>query len=524
MGSARATGPTDPNATGGQATTGASVLRGGAWLAVSQNLPQLYTLALSVIAARFLGPDQMGRQSFIAFAALAVTLVLTSSLFVALMRYVGETVGRGRPEAARGLLLWAWKIEGALAVVAAAVFLAIALAGATPQGAWALAGAVCALGVMHTVPTAVLVGLQRFREASIAGLVTGALGIGATAAVLAAGGGITGMFAVEAVAGAANLVWTGLLARRRIELVAPHAQSSPMLQRLVARYALISGIGVLLELVVTRRSEVFFLNRSSTDSEIAFYSIAFAAVTAFVQIPRSFASAVSPAFATLHGAGAPDRMRDGFWRGLRLLTLFTMPALALSLVLGPRLIELVYGSDFSGAGTPLLIMLAAFPVIPAVSLCNALLAGLARVRVPLMANAFAAAVDVGLAALLVPRLDAVGAAIANTSGALVYGGIVGVNAGRLVVPVDLDLRSLFVGVVATAVAAAAGWAVVAQVDGFAGLCAAFVVVVVLYLAGARALRIIPHRDEQWLEGALGRRFGPVAGRACRPFTASAHDA
>jgi hypothetical protein len=51
-----------------------------------------------------------------------------------------------------------------------------------------------------------------------------------------------------------------------------------------------------------------------------------------------------------------------------------------------------------------------------------------------------------------------------------------------------------------------------------------VVVVVLYLAGARALRIIPHRDEQWLEGALGRRFGPVAGRACRPFTASAHDA
>jgi O-antigen/teichoic acid export membrane protein len=524
MGSSQAPESIDPNAVGGHGTTGASVLRGGVWLAVSQNLPQLYTLALSVIAARFLGPDQMGRQSYIAFVALAVTMVLTSSLFVALMRYVGETVGRGEPEAARGLLLWAWKIEGALAVAAAAVFVGLAAAGATPRGAWALAGAVCALGVMHAVPTAVLVGLQRFREASIAGLVTGAFGVGATTAVLAAGGGITGMFAVEAVAGAANLVWTGLLARRRMELVAPRTQSSPTLQRLVARFALISGIGVLLELIVTRRSEVFFLGRSSTDAEIAYYSIAFAAMTAFVQIPRSLASSVSPAFATLHGAGARDRMRDGFWRGLRLLTLFTMPALALSLVLGPRLIELVYGSEFSGAGTPLLIMLAGFPVIPAISLCNALLAGLARVRLPLIANGVAAAVDVGLAAALVPRLDAVGAAIANTSGALVYGGIVGVSAARLVVPVDLDLRSLVEGAVAAGLATAAGFAVVEEVGGFAGFCAACLVVVVLYLIAARALRIIPHRDEQWLEGALGRRFGPVVGRAFRPFTASPRDA
>jgi O-antigen/teichoic acid export membrane protein len=141
-----------------------------------------------------------------------------------------------------------------------------------------------------------------------------------------------------------------------------------------------------------------------------------------------------------------------------------------------------------------------------------------------MANAAAAVVDVGLAAVLVPRLDAVGAAIANSSGALVYGGIVGVNASRLVLPVDLDLRSLVAGTFAAGLATAAGWAVVARVDGFAGFCAAFVVVVVLYLAVARTLRIIPHRDEQWLEGAVGRRFGPLAGRACKPFTASPRDA
>ena len=187
------------------ATTSRSVLRGGAWYAASSGIPQIYTAITSIVAARFLGKDDFGQQSFIALNAILLSTLFSSSMFVAVMRYVGETVGAGRPELLRGLLRWAWRIEGVAALVAAAILIGVAAAGGEPTDAWALAGIVSALAILHTVPTAVLVGLQRFRQASVVGLTTGFVSTIATALVLWAGGGITGMFAVEAVVAVANL-------------------------------------------------------------------------------------------------------------------------------------------------------------------------------------------------------------------------------------------------------------------------------------------------------------------------------
>jgi len=68
------------------ATTGRSVLRGGFWYTASRVVPQLYTLAISIVAARFLGPGGMGRQSFIAFVELSLVALLSNGIFFALMR------------------------------------------------------------------------------------------------------------------------------------------------------------------------------------------------------------------------------------------------------------------------------------------------------------------------------------------------------------------------------------------------------------------------------------------------------
>src|SRR6266516_369552 len=75
------------------ATTGATVLSGGAWKAASLTLPQLYALVQSIVAARFLGPSGMGVQSFIAFTEISVVNLLTVGLSNSLMRYIGERLG-----------------------------------------------------------------------------------------------------------------------------------------------------------------------------------------------------------------------------------------------------------------------------------------------------------------------------------------------------------------------------------------------------------------------------------------------
>jgi O-antigen/teichoic acid export membrane protein len=500
---------------GATATTGASVLRGGTWYALSLFLPQAYTLAVSVIAARFLGPDGMGRQSYIAFIAVSVTALCAAPISLALTRYVSESIGRGRPGVALGLLSLAWKIEAALALLALLGFIGAAIGGASPRGAWMFAGAVCAIGVVHTIPSAVLIGLQRFREASIAGLITGPIGLAATTAVLAAGGGITGMFAVEAAVGSVNLIWTSLLAKRRLQLMDAKRERAPDVQRQASRYTLILAIDVVLEIIVARRSEVFFLQRYSTASQIAFYSIAFAAVMALTQIPRALASSAMPAFATLHGAGERDRIRSSFSRGQRLLLLATMPVLALSLVGAPRLLELVYGSDYSGTRGPVLVLLLGMAIIPATALSNAVLAGFAHARAPVIASAAAAVVDIGLALLLIPSLHAVGAAIANVGGVLTYGVIVNVQAARLTGRVTLEPGALVRGAVAAALAGVAGWVLIHEVSGLIGLVAALAVVLVVYAGLARVLRILPGSDASWLESALGDRLPGGVGRVLR---------
>src|SRR5439155_23022199 len=79
--------PAGPDAAA--ATTGASVLAGGIWKTASTLVPQLYVLAQSIAAARFLGPRGMGLQSFIAFAEIAIVTAASSGFSIALMRYIG---------------------------------------------------------------------------------------------------------------------------------------------------------------------------------------------------------------------------------------------------------------------------------------------------------------------------------------------------------------------------------------------------------------------------------------------------
>jgi O-antigen/teichoic acid export membrane protein len=502
-----------------RATTGRSVLSGGLWYVASNAIPQLYTLVVSIVAARFLGPDGMGRQSFIAYVSITLTNVLASSMFLALMRYIGETRGRGRSELLPALVRWAWRVEAVAALLGGGILAAGAALGASPQGAWAFAAVVTVVGVLHTVPTAVLIGQQRFRQAAVVGLVTGFVGTLAVTVVLWQGGGITGMFATEAVVGVLNLFWTSTLARRSLarEKTAPSETVDPLdsleLRRRTGRFALLSALGLVLELVVGTRSEFFFLAHYSTDAQIAFYSIAFSAVAALRLIPRALAGSTTPAFATLYGAGAHERIRTGYSRSLRLLTVATLPLTAAALALGPELIEEVYGRNYAGAGRPVQILLVVFPVVALSSQANALLSGLGRIRTPLVANAIGAVADLGLAWLLVPSLDANGAAIANAAGQGMYAVVVLV-AGARIVKVRWRPWALVRNAAAATASGLAGWAVLQQLDGFTGLMAAAGAVTAVYALLAIVLRVLPRDDADWLEEAVGGRVVMTVCRLC----------
>jgi len=511
--------PPDASAAGAaEATTGASLLAGSAWATAARVIPQLYTLVISVAAGRILGTELFGRQSFIAFVSLSVVLLLTAGLPVALMRYVGESLGRGDGAAVRGLVAWAWRIEFVAALIGAGCLAGAALLGADPGGAWLLAAAAAAAGILHAVPSALLIGAQRWRAASVVGIVSGLVGAAATIAVLAAGGGITGMFAVEAAVSVVNLGITSRLARGALAGLGANpapASRAVEIRGEAGRYALLASAGVLVTLVVWRRSEVFFLERFSTDAEIAFYSVAFAAFMALAQFPAAISSVVSPAVATLYGAGADERIRLGYERALRLLLLLALPLTAGALTLGPAALRLAYGDEFSEAGTVFLILAAWFPVFPLVNMSRGVLTGVGRVKVPLVVGAVAAAVDVGLALALTPSRGAIGAAIANVGAQLAAALPLLVYTARVVGSTGWRPWPLWRILVASLLAGAAAWAVVALEDGPVGVAAAALLGAAVLGLVALILRVLDPDDAAWLEQAAGRRLGGGVGRLCR---------
>jgi O-antigen/teichoic acid export membrane protein len=502
------------------AAGGDSVVAGGVWNSASRLIPQLYVLAISVAGARFLGAEAFGRQSYISFVELSLVLFLTGGLSVAAVRFIGDSLGRGQSAPLARLVTWAWRAEAVAAAVGGGVLVAAALAGADPQAAWVFAAVACAMGVLHSVPSALLVGMQRWRDASIVGLITGALATVAMVAVLAAGGGITGMFVVEAVISALNLIWTTVLARRAMARFAPwrsermDGEAWRALRARVWRYALPASYGVLLTLVVWRRSEFFFLDRYSTDTQIALYSVVFAVVAALTQFPEAIGAVALPAVATLSGAGEADRIRAGFARGLRMVALVALPITAIALALGPRLLKLLFGPDFAGTAPVLLIMLAPFPLIPLLSLSRSVLGGLGKLRFPLAAETLAAAVNISLAFALVADHGAVGAAVANIAAQLTAAGLVLAYALWRIGAVDWRPHELWRAGVAAVASGLAGWAGVSALEGLWGLVLGAILAFGSFAALAIALKILPEDDAAWLNEAAGPRLRGFVGTVC----------
>jgi O-antigen/teichoic acid export membrane protein len=262
---------------------------------------------------------------------------------------------------------------------------------------------------------------------------------------------------------------------------------------------------VIISFVVWRRSELFVLQHYSTDAQIAFYSIAFAAISGLSKLPETVETVSMPAVANLLGTGEDERIRRGIWRAMRLLVLATFPLVAGVAVAGPALLELAYGSDYADAGPVLLAMLAPLLVQPMLRVSEGVLYGLGRPRFIVVAGLVATVVDVALAFALIPSLDAIGAAIANGAAVLVAG----VPCLALVVslhrPVSLPVGPLLRAVVLSLLVAGAAYVALEALGAIASVVAG----VLVGVGAALVLRPLAAEDASWLSDALGEG---VAGR------------
>jgi len=500
------------------ATTGASVLRGAAWSLAGQTVPQLYLIVISVVAARMLGPRMFGRQSFIALVEITAITLLSAGIPSMIARFVADALGRGDEQFALRITRLGWWIETPGALLATAALIAVALSGATPRAAWLFAALAVGAGILSRVPTSLLTGVQHWRVQTVIGLSIGAVAVAATVAALELGYGVSGMFAVEAATTVAGLLlfgWHALRARSRLASGARSVTERRPSGAEVYRFAAFASINAVFTFIVWRRTEIFFLRRYAPAQEMGFYSIAFAAANAPVLALQGLIGVLMPAIATLHGAGAIDRIRTGFARSLRLLLLIALPTTALAIALGPELIRLVYGKEYRAAGPPLMILLAVLPLVPLASLSGVLLGGMGRLRVLVSLNIVASIANIALDFLLIPGHGVKGAALASGLAQLTVAVPVVIYSAKMLGSVRWEFGALVGTAAAAAPAGLAAWACVYSLGGVPGLVAGTIAGSIAFVLLAGWLRILTPGDATWLEETVGRLLGGVPGRIVR---------
>ena len=483
------------------------------------------SVLISVLTARYLRPDEMGRYAFLLWLAGLLPIVLSLGLPTTLTRYTAEAAGAGRATTAGALLGLVVRWQAPLALAAAMLLACWALVVPAP---WRWPLALTALSVPSQVVyaslAAFLSGLQVFGWQAL--LSVGMLALLAGLVVLVAGldGGVGGLMLAHGVANAAGLfVLLGLARRegRRRGALPATARLQPDMRADVMRYARGTSALVLLDAVVWQRTEVAFLQALAAPAEIAFYALAFGVASQVARIPYQASVVLFPSFPALVGSGRVAELAGLHATAMRYLLLLGAPLAVGLAVTAPGIIGLLYGAAYAPAAAVLAVLaLGSLPAFAA-GASPAVLHATKRQDRLLRQGVLAAVVDLVLALALVPLAGALGAALASVV-AQGLGSVLAIRAA-----VRIAGTGVPVGALARIVAAALIMGLVAGVPvltlgGTAGLVSAVLVGAVAYPITLRALRALTAEDldrtRVLVERLPGRvRAGglAVAGFLCR---------
>jgi O-antigen/teichoic acid export membrane protein len=392
-----------------------ALARNTAWYALVTGVGLISGLVMSVVLARGLGPALMGHLSYVVWAERTLTAVATLGYTFATVRYTAEAFARGdigRAGSVVRLFMRRQLVTTAL-VTLAAVPLVVGFAAPDLKAPLLVVVATLFLITIEGIYTHALQGAQRYDVTARTSTIKMALQLlvavvairlGADLAMLIAGLGLT-------------LIVSCLIQRRRVLQIYPGvtgAAPAPMTAD-VRAYLLPLSIVAVLDVIVWDRSEVFFLGLYASSEDIAFYSLAFGLANRIMIIPAIAVGALLPAFSALHGSGDPEEFVRLYRSVLRYVALVGAPLAAMVAALAPSLVVWLYGNAYLPAA-PLVGVLAAVALLSALrQVAWAALRGVGDRRCALTATAVAAAINIGLAALLIPRWGTVGAVVANAA-------------------------------------------------------------------------------------------------------------
>ena len=405
---------TPPRAGGVTSSIRDVLARNTLWYGLITLLGLASGLAMSVVLARGLGPALMGDFSFLMWAFRTLDAVAGLGFGLALVRYSADALARDEGAVARGVIgvLLRWQIVSVAMVALGTIVVTEALA--PPSLRWPLI-----VGALGLVPMAIeglfmraTYGAQRYDLTAQVSAIKTVLVLAISAVLVVMGAGLTAIVLGQVLGTVLSCV---LQVRGALSLYPRQPQAvAPALRDELGRYVISLSIVRVLETLVWDRSEIFFLKLWVPPQDIAFYSLAAGLASRAMIVPAIFVGPLLPALASLHGGGDHGEFGRLYRLALRSVMLVGAPIAAVSAGLAPALVFLLYGEAYTPVATLYRILIVVGMLGVARDVAWAALRAVGDRRSMLTATAVTAAVDLGLAALLVRSWGTAGAVAANT--------------------------------------------------------------------------------------------------------------
>lgn len=185
-------------------------------------------------------------------------------------------------------------------------------------------------------------------------------------------------------------------------------------------FSLQATLVLMITTVVWERSELFFLQRFSSLSQVGYYNLAFTSFSMFFALGWSLINGFYPALSTDYGASRTAQLRQRMVQGIELSLLFGIPISFGGMALLRYLIPALYGADMSASVQVAQLLYVGLAPGVLAGLLNICFTTTGHIRIVWILGFAVTAVNVALNLILTPPGGALGAAIANTTSQLFY--------------------------------------------------------------------------------------------------------
>ncbi|MGN6189373.1 MAG: oligosaccharide flippase family protein [Conexibacter sp.] len=428
-------------------------LTGGAAMSAASRIAVAGTgAAATILVARLLGPDGAGGYAI----AQTLILLLTVATTLGVEHGVAYYVSSGRWDARDAYrsaqrVAFVSGLAGACLGVAARLLVPDAFGSLSVAVTAVAAGALpFALSWLYT--TYLALALDRYEAYALPPAVQSTLAL-ALVAGLGVAFGLTGAIVGFSLAHVATALAVAVMARRALTARHDGATGAPrhatgQLRRAVAFG--IKGYAANALQFLNYRLDLFILAAVATAADVGHYAVAIAVTSVMWLLPQALSDVLFPRIAALsaradaHGEAARAFVETKSLRHTVVIVLVSSAVLALALVL---LVVPVYGPAFRPAIGLGLILLPGVAAIGLAGTLSATIVGRGRPGYSLAIALITTPITIALYVLLIPALDATGAALASTCSylatfllcALFYRRVTGEPVARRFVPTASEL-------------------------------------------------------------------------------------